>query len=98
MLTIQNLNADQLAVYNALPTEALKATYLATIQPKATGSIRVGTKGGVSLYGFGRRPVTLYQSQWEYLFSRVDDVKAFIKANESKLAKKPVTEDAVKAA
>jgi hypothetical protein len=28
------------------------------------GSIRVSEKGGVSIYGLGRFPVTLYKEQW----------------------------------
>ena len=34
--------------------------------PKRTGNLefRVGEKGGVSVYGLGRFPVTLYYEQW----------------------------------
>jgi hypothetical protein len=53
-------------------------------------SLKVTDKGGVSLYGLGRFPVTLYASQWEKLLSKVEDIKTFIKDNESKLAKKEV--------
>jgi hypothetical protein len=55
---------------------------------KGNGGMKVTEKGGLSVYGLGRFPVTLYRSQWEALFSRVDDIKAFIKANEGKLAVK----------
>lgn len=55
-------------------------------QPK-TG-LKVTEKGGVSCYGLGRFPVTLYASQWEKLLAKAEDIKAFIQANESKLAKK----------
>ena len=48
----------------------------------------VGTKGGVSVYGFGRWPVTLYRSQWEDLIGYIPTVKAFIEANSDKLAAK----------
>lgn len=54
------------------------------------GSIRIGQKGGVSVYGFGRHPVTLYMSQWEQLIEMVPEIKAFIEANASKLSVKPV--------
>lgn len=49
---------------------------------------QIGQKGGVSVYGFGRWPVTLYASQWEDLISYIPTVKAFLDANRSKLATK----------
>ena len=32
-------------------------------------SVRLAAKGGISVYGLGRWPVTLYRSQWERLLS-----------------------------
>lgn len=55
---------------------------------KVRTSLKVSSKGGVSVYGLGRFPVTLYLSQWEKLLGMVPEIKAFIKANESKLAVK----------
>ena len=51
-------------------------------------SFKVSEKGGVSVYGMGRFPVTLYQEQWETLLSRADELRAFIEANRSSLKKK----------
>ncbi|HEY4222870.1 MAG TPA: hypothetical protein VGO62_16045 [Myxococcota bacterium] len=51
-------------------------------------SMKVSEKGAVSIYGLGRFPVTLYQEQWNKLLDRVDDIRDFIKANESSLKKK----------
>jgi len=51
-------------------------------------SFRVSEKGGVSVYGMGRFPVTLYVEQWETLLGRADDLRAFIEANRDKLKKK----------
>lgn len=52
----------------------------------ATGtSLRVSDKGGVSVYGLGRFPVTLYKEQWHRLLSLADDIRGFIKENEDKL-------------
>ncbi|NBY20112.1 hypothetical protein EBQ74_07685 [bacterium] len=51
-------------------------------------SLRVSEKGGVSVYGLGRFPVTLYKEQWEKLLGMSDDIKAFIKANEAQLKTK----------
>lgn len=48
--------------------------------------IKVSEKGAVSFYGVGRFPVTLYKSQWEILFANVDNLKAFIAENDSKLS------------
>ncbi len=51
-------------------------------------SFKVSEKGAVSVYGLGRFPVTLYLEQWNKLLSNVDDLKAFIEANKSKLKTK----------
>jgi len=39
---------------------------------------KVGEKGGVSVYGLGRFPITLYPEQWEKLLSMEADIRAFI--------------------
>ena len=46
---------------------------------------RVGEKGGVSVYGLGRFPVTLYYEQWNRLLGAASDIKAFLEENKSKL-------------
>jgi len=53
-------------------------------------SLKVGVKGGVSLYGMGRFPVTLYASQWEKLqeFIGTGAITEFIKANEAIVTRK----------
>lgn len=51
-------------------------------------SFKVSEKGAVSVYGLGRFPVTLYLEQWTKLLSNVDELKAFIEANKSKLKTK----------
>jgi hypothetical protein len=48
-------------------------------------SMKVSEKGGVSIYGLGRFPVTLYKEQWEKLLDMADDIRAFIQENVSKL-------------
>ncbi len=48
-------------------------------------SLKVSSKGGVSVYGLGRFPVTLYREQWQRLLSMAEDIGAFIAANEDKL-------------
>lgn len=64
--------------------EALKAKQAKT----RPFSMKVSSKGGVSVYGLGRFPVTLYQSQWETLLSHAGDIKGFIEANKSSLKTK----------
>jgi hypothetical protein len=51
-------------------------------------SLKVSEKGGVSVYGLGRFPVTLYKEQWTRLLDMADDIRAFIRENESKLKTK----------
>ena len=53
-------------------------------------SLKVSEKGGVSVYGLGRFPVTLYKEQWTKLLDMADDIRAFIKAHDGELkAKEP---------
>lgn len=53
-------------------------------------SLRVSEKGGVSVYGLGRFPVTLYKEQWQKLLDMADDIRAFIREHEGELkAKEP---------
>lgn len=51
-------------------------------------SLKVSEKGGVSLYGVGRFPVTLYKEQWRKILDMAPEIEAFIKANESSLKAK----------
>jgi hypothetical protein len=51
-------------------------------------SMKVSEKGGLSVYGLGRFPVTLYQEQWTKLLDVADDIRAFIRENEARLKKK----------
>ena len=55
----------------------------------ATGiTMKVSEKGGLSIYGMGRFPVTLYKEQWLKLLDLSDDIRAFIAANEGQLKTK----------
>lgn len=51
-------------------------------------TMKIGEKGGVSVYGLGRFPTSLYKEQWLRLLDKSDDIRAFITANESRLAVK----------
>ena len=46
---------------------------------------RVSEKGGVSVYGLGRFPVTLYQEQWSRLLDAAEDLRVFIEENKGRL-------------
>jgi hypothetical protein len=69
--------------------ERLKAENEALRKGNAKGtSLRVSDKGGVSVYGLGRFPVTLYKEQWTKLLDMAEDIRAFIVENEAKLKTK----------
>jgi len=51
-------------------------------------SLKVSEKGGLSVYGLGRFPVTLYREQWEKLLDMADEIRAFIQDNDGALKKK----------
>jgi hypothetical protein len=51
-------------------------------------SMKVSEKGGVSVYGLGRFPVTLYKEQWTKLLDLADDIRSFIRDNEQSLKAK----------
>ncbi len=51
-------------------------------------SLKVGQKGGLSVYGLGRFPVTLYKEQWLRLLDLADDIRAFIRDHEAELKTK----------
>lgn len=69
--------------------ERLRAENAALKKGAAAGiSMKVSEKGGLSVYGMGRFPVTLYKEQWLKLLDLSDDIRAFIAANEAKLKAK----------
>lgn len=49
---------------------------------------KVAEKGGVSVYGLGRWPVTLYREQWNALFAAKPQIEAFIVAHAADLKAK----------
>jgi hypothetical protein len=57
------------------------------VGPKKQGSLefKVGEKGGVSVYGLGRFPVTLYYEQWVRLLDAADRLRAVLEENKSRL-------------
>lgn len=73
--------------------ERLRAENQALKKTSAKGlSLKISEKGGLSVYGLGRFPVTLYKEQWTKLLDMADDIRAFIDANQSLLKTKEVKE------
>ena len=50
--------------------------------------LQVSAKGGASLYGIRRFPVTFYIDEWERILDKADDIRAFLREHESELKKK----------
>ncbi len=57
------------------------------VQGRKRGSLefQVSEKGGVSVYGLGRFPVTLYYEQWIRLLEQTDQLRAFLEENKNHL-------------
>jgi len=55
----------------------------------ATGiTMKVSEKGGLSVYGMGWFPITLYKEQWQKLMDMSDAIRSFIDANDTALKTK----------
>jgi hypothetical protein len=74
----------------AEPTyEELKARLAAAEAEKQAGrkrgdlDFKVGEKGGVSVYGLGRFPVTLYYEQWVRLLDAAPRLREFLEENKT---------------
>jgi hypothetical protein len=73
------------------PTKEELVARIAELEKKAEGrkkgalEFRVGEKGGVSVYGLGRFPVTLYYEQWVRLLDMAKDLREFLEENKPRL-------------
>jgi len=91
---------SQLKARLMMENEQLKkqiAAQQAALAAKNTLSIKIGDKGGISVYGLGRFPATFYREQWERLIGPCDSdtdlgivpvLKEFIRNNLSVLKTK----------
>jgi hypothetical protein len=73
---------------NVEPTyEELKVRVAELEKQTRAGSLqfRVSDKGGVSVYGLGRFPVTLYYEQWVRLLDVAKGLRDFLETNKTKL-------------
>ena len=57
-------------------------------QSRRSVYLKISEKGGLSVYGLGRFPVTLYKEQWSKLLSMADEIGAFLREHDSELKAK----------
>jgi hypothetical protein len=83
----------KLAAHEIKVDEASKL--LAELEQPKRGTLycKVSPKGGLSVYGLQRMPVTLYAEQWERLLAFSDTIRDFIKANDAQLNRKDRKEE-----
>jgi hypothetical protein len=62
--------------------EALKANQKKSLR------LQVSAKGGVSLYGIRRFPVTFYLEEWERILGMADEIRDFMAENQANLKRK----------
>ena len=69
--------------------ERLRAENSALKKTSSKGlSMKISEKGGLSIYGLGRFPVTLYKEQWKKLLDLKDEIVTFLEANDAQLKTK----------
>ena len=79
------------------PTKEELLARIAELEKQTSGKrsgrleFKVSEKGGVSVYGLGRFPVTLYYEQWIRLLDAGEDLRAYLEANKSRLKLKQTT-------
>jgi hypothetical protein len=55
---------------------------------RGTLDFKVSEKGGLSVYGLGRFPVTLYYEQWVRLLDHGEQIRQFLEENKGRLKMK----------
>jgi len=60
------------------------------IEQRKPGQLRlkISEKGGLSVHGLGRFPVTLYKEQWKLMLEHAEEIKTFLEQNEQQLKTK----------
>ena len=51
-------------------------------------TLQVSKKGGVSLYGIRRFPITFYLEEWNRILDMEGEIRKFLEEHEAELAKK----------
>ena len=82
--------AEETAEQKLARLEAENRALREQVEQRKPGQLRlkVSEKGGLSIYGLGRFPVTLYKEQWLRLLDHVDEIKKFLQDNEQQLKAK----------
>ena len=70
--------------------ERLRAENAQLKNKKTAGelSLKISEKGGLSVYGLGRFPVTLYKEQWRKLLGKAEEIETFLRENDTQLKSK----------
>jgi len=82
--------AEETAEQKLARLEAENRALREQVEQRKPGQLRlkVSEKGGLSIYGLGRFPVTLYKEQWLRLLDQVDEIKKFLQDNDQQLKAK----------
>jgi hypothetical protein len=82
--------AEETAEQRLARLEAENKALREQIEQRKTNQLRlkISEKGGLSVYGLGRFPVTLYKEQWVRLLDYGDEIKKFLQANDQQLKAK----------
>lgn len=82
--------AEETAEEKLARLEAENQALKAQIDRRKPGELRlkISEKGGLSVYGLGRFPVTLYKEQWARLLNDADDIKQFLQDHDHELKAK----------
>ena len=70
--------------------ERLRAENAQLKNKKTAGelTLKISEKGGLSVYGLGRFPVTLYKEQWRKLLDKAEEIETFLRENDTQLKSK----------
>ena len=82
--------AEETAEQKLARLEAENKTLKDQIEQRKPGQLRlkISEKGGLSVYGLGRFPVTLYKEQWKRLLEHAEEIKSFLEEHEQQLKTK----------
>jgi hypothetical protein len=83
-----NKTAEILKAFAAGEITAEQAQTLMEQKDQRPLTMKVSLKGGVSVYGLQRMPVTLYANQWKRLLEASTQVLDFIEQHEKELSVK----------
>jgi len=79
--------AEETAEQKLARLEAENRALKDQIEQRKPGQLRlkISEKGGLSVYGLGRFPVTLYKEQWTRLLDYANEIKDFLQQNDQQL-------------